>query len=120
MQNAKCKMQNELQDVPSPLRGEGRRERSERGVRGRTGDTANALTPHPRPLSPEGRGNGHSTFTFAFCILNFAFIATASAGEPPTKPVAPTVNESDLQRIARVPVKILPWRVNPVPVAPPP
>gem|GEM_PF-4462323 len=81
MQNSKCKSDGDGNDVrvnsvalfPSPLWGEGRRERSERGVRGgRTELKIHAPAPHPRPLSPERRGENKGLLlllNFEFCIL---------------------------------------------------
>jgi len=67
--------------------------------------------------------------TFAFCILNFALLVSAFGGEPAPvkppvateiKPQPPPVVEAELQRVIRVPAKILPWRINPPPSPPPP
>ena len=64
--------------LPSPLRGEGRRERSERGVRGVRAENY-ATTPHPRPLSPEGRGeNGLARAAILAVVL---FISSANAAD---------------------------------------
>src|SRR5688500_17917413 len=83
--------------VPSPLRGEGRRERSERGVRGRARGRASdasssnhAPASHPRPLSPKGRGenSGDGLRRFARFLLILVLIISADptrAAEPLSK-----------------------------------